>query len=59
MLSVSSSKDIGLVIAQWSEFQRVDGYVKTKHKIDPLDWKAKIIILNVIMKMRKIFFFLL
>ena len=32
ILNQKPPKDIGLVIAQWSEFQRVDGYVKTKHK---------------------------
>ena len=30
MLSKKPQKEIGLVIAQWSEFQRFDGYVNTK-----------------------------
>ena len=32
ILNQKPPKDIGLVIAQWSEFQRVDGFVKTLHK---------------------------
>ena len=32
ILNQKPPKDIGLVIAQWSEFQRVDGFVKTMHK---------------------------
>ena len=39
ILNQKPPKDIGLVIAQWSEFQRVDGYVKTEHKGNT-PWKS-------------------